>query len=203
MNTFETDVPKTQKLQRFVWFRSIDNVLLISTDGNEEHEGFMKEWNSFRDHIKFTFESNNKENINFSDVNTDLSNGHLMTNIYLKPTDCDQYLDYSLSHPNHIKRSIVYSQSLRYRRLCSFESDFLKNCSKIKSWFLKRSYPENMIDKEMKKVKFSEKGSKQSKGSKGVPFVVTYHPFLNCLSRIIKDNLNILYMNIGKSMFTS
>ena len=43
MDTFETDVPKTQKLQRFVWFRSIDNVLLISTDGNEEHEGFMKE----------------------------------------------------------------------------------------------------------------------------------------------------------------
>ena len=119
-----------------------------------------------------------------------------MTNIYLKLTDCDQYLDYSLSHPNHIKRSIVYSQSLRYRRLCSFESDFLKNCSKIKSWFLKRSYPENMIDKEMKKVKFSEKGSKQSKGSKGVPFVVTYHPFLNCLSRIIKDNLNILYMKL-------
>ena len=53
-----------------------------------------------------------------------------------------------------------------------------------------------MIDKEMKKVKFSEKGSKQSKGSKGVPFVVTYHPFLNCLSRIIKDNLNILYMKL-------
>ena len=55
----------------------------------------------------------------------------------------------------------------------------------MKSWFLKRGYPENMIDEEMKKVKFSEKGSKNSKGSKGVPFVVTHHPFLNCLSRII------------------
>ena len=94
MDTFETDFPKTQKLQRFVWFRSIDNVLLILTDGNEEHESSLKELNSFRDHIKFTFESNNKENINFLDVNIDLSNGHLMTNIYLKPTDCDQYLDY-------------------------------------------------------------------------------------------------------------
>ena len=49
-----------------------------------------------------------------------------------------------------------------------------------------------MIDEEMKKVKFSEKGSKKSKEFKGVPFVVTYHPSLNCLSRIIKDNLNIL-----------
>ena len=51
-----------------------------------------------------------------------------------------------------------------------------------------------MIDEEMK-VKFLEKGSKKSKESKGVPFVVTYHPSLNCLSRIIKDNLNTLYMS--------
>ena len=151
----------------------------------------MKYLNSFSDHIKFTFESD-KENIHFSDVNINLSNGHLMTNMYVKPTDCHQYLDYSSSHPNHIKRFIVYSQSIRARRLCSFESDFLKHCSKMKSWILKRGYPENMIDEEMKKVKFSEKGSSNSEGSKGVPFVVTYHPSLNC---IIKDNLNILYMN--------
>ena len=52
-----------------------------------------------------------------------------------------------------------------------------------------------MLDEEMKKVKILEKGSKKSKGSKGVPFVVTYHPSLNCFSRIIKDSLNILYMS--------
>ena len=65
----------------------------------------------------------------------------------------------------------------------------------MKSLFLKRGYPENMIDEEMKKFKFSKKGSKKSKGSKGVPFVVTSQHSLNCLSRIIKDNLNILYMS--------
>ena len=52
-----------------------------------------------------------------------------------------------------------------------------------------------MADEEIKKVKFSEKGSKKSKGSKRVPFLVTYQPSLNCLSRIIKDNLNILYIS--------
>ena len=121
-----------------------------------------------------------------------MSNGHLMTNIYVKPTDCHHYLDYSSSHPNHIKRSIVYSKSLR-ARLCSHESDFLKHCTKRNHFFL-GGYPEN-IDEEMNKVKFSEKISNNSKLSKGLPFVVTYHPSLNCLSRIIKDNLNILYMS--------
>ena len=45
-----------------------------------------------------------------------------------------------------------------------------------------------MIDEKMKKVTFSEKGSKKSKGYKVVPFVVIYHPSLNCLTRIIKGN---------------
>ena len=56
----------------------------------------------------------------------------------------------------------------------------------------------------MKNVKFSEKGSKKSKGSKGVVFVVPNHFFLNCLSRITKDNLNILYMSReAKTVFSS
>ena len=160
----------------------------------EELENFMKELNSFSDPRKFTFESD-KENIIYLDVNINLSNGHLMTSIYVKLTDRHQYLDYSSSHPNHIKRSIVYSQSLRARRLCSLLSDFLKHCNEMKSWLLKRGYPENMIDEEIKKVAFSEKGSNNSKGSKGVLFVVTYHSSLNCLSRIINVNLNILHMS--------
>ena len=44
----------------------------------------------------------------------------------------------------------------------------------MKSWFFKRGYPENMIDEEINKVKFSEKGSKKSKGGlKG--FHLSFH----------------------------
>ena len=60
-----------------------------------------------------------------------------------------------------------------------------------------------MIDEEMKWVKSSEKDSKKSKGPKEVSFVVTYHPSLNSLSNIIKDNLNILYMSSeAKAVFS-
>ena len=65
----------------------------------------------------------------------------------------------------------------------------------MKSWFLKRGYPENVIDEELNKVKFSEKGSKKSKGPKGVPFVITYHRSLHRLSRIIKDNLEMIHVS--------
>ena len=100
MDKFETDLFKTQKLQPFVWLRNINDIFFIWTHGKEELENFMKESNSFRHHIKFTFESN-IENINFLDVRINLSNGHLMTNMYVKPTDCHQYLDISSSHSNH------------------------------------------------------------------------------------------------------
>ena len=68
MYEFETNFLKTLKLQPFVWFRYIDDVFFIWTHGKEELKNFMKELNNFRDHIKFTFESD-KENINFLDVN--------------------------------------------------------------------------------------------------------------------------------------
>ena len=159
MDKFETDFLIMQKLQTFVWFRYIDDMFFIKIHVKEELESFMKELNKFSDHIKVTFESN-KENLNFLDVNINLSHGHLMTNMYIKATECHKYLDYLLSYPIHTKRSIVYSQSLRDRRLFSLQGDVLKHCTKMKSWFLERRYSENMIGEEMKKVKFLKKGSK-------------------------------------------
>ena len=65
----------------------------------------------------------------------------------------------------------------------------------MKSWFLKRSYPEHLIGTEIKKVKFKPREKTKKSKSKGVLFVVTYHPSLNCLHIIIRDNTYLLYMN--------
>ena len=48
----------------------------------------------------------------------------------------------------------------------------------------------------MEKVNFRENKKKSGINKrKGVPFVVTYHPKLKNLSKIIKDNLYLLYVN--------
>ena len=44
----------------------------------------------------------------------------------------------------------------------------------MKAWFIKLGYPESVIDKGMKKVRFSEQGQKSKKFEKGVTFVVRY-----------------------------
>ena len=65
----------------------------------------------------------------------------------------------------------------------------------MKSWFLKREYPEKLIENEMRKVRFCKEGIKKAKGVKGIPFVVTYHPQLKNLGRIINQNIYLLNMN--------
>ena len=59
----------------------------------------------------------------------------------------------------------------------------------MKEWFIKRGYPQSVIEKEMKKLHFSKRGQKSKKVEKGVPFVVTYHSLLNKLSSTIHRNI--------------
>ena len=63
----------------------------------------------------------------------------------------------------------------------------------MKSWFLKRGYPD-VINKEMKKVKFSKISSTRKDNTKGIPLVVTYHPGLKNIHNIINRNLHLLYL---------
>ena len=154
----------------------------------------MADFNAFNPNIQFTYESS-KKSIAFLDLDVALNNGRLESTVHVKPTDRHQYLHYSSSHPEHTKRSIVFSQTLRVSRICSREKDFQDHCLQMRSWFLKRKYPEKLIDNEMKKVRFFPANLQNKKREKGVPFVVTYHPILNSLSKIIRDNMYLLNMN--------
>ena len=103
--------------------------------------------------------------------------------------------------PNTL-RTLLFIVKLYVNRLCSLE-DFNYHILNMKEWFIKRDYPESVIEKEMKKVQFSQQGQKSKKVEKGVPSVVTYHPLLNKLSSIIHRNLYLLYMNQEvKNVFT-
>ena len=84
----------------------------------EELKEFMRELNSFDSNIKFTYEYSN------IDLKVGIVESKLITSLFVKPTDRHQYLHYSSGHPEHTKRSIIYSQTLRLKRLCFLEKDF-------------------------------------------------------------------------------
>ena len=104
--------------------------------------------------MKFTYDSS-KESIPFLDLKGSVKNSKIITDLYVKCTDRHQYLYFLPPHPYHTKRSVVFSQTLRISRLCSYEENFIKQKSNMTSWFFKRQYPERLISAEMDKVKFS------------------------------------------------
>ena len=108
------------------------------------------------------------------------------------------------AYPNHTKRYVVFSQTLRISWLCSCEENFIKNKANMKSWFLKREYPQKLISAEMDKVNFSNIERKSnSKTQKGIPLVVIYHPLLKSLSSIVSNNIYLLHLDQeAKSTFT-
>ena len=66
----------------------------------------------------------------------------------------------------------------------------------MENWFGKRCYPEEVVKSQMERVKFGVSDTlKNSKQALSVPFVVTYHPKLNCISSIIRRHLSILYVD--------
>ena len=152
MDKLETDFLNTREYLSLVWYRYIDDIFFIWTHGEEKLQFFLADLNKYYPNINFTHESN-KECINFLDLKVSLLNNKLSTDLYIKPTDRHQYLHYSSSHPDHTKKSIVYSQTLRLNRVCSVEADFVRRQKEMKSWFLKRGYPENIINKRNGKGK--------------------------------------------------
>ena len=81
---------------------------------------------------------------------------------------------------------------LRLRRICSFETDFVKRKNEMESWFLKRGYPERLIDNvKSNHYYFNDKHNSR----KSITLVVMYHPLLKSQSKIISKNLYLLYMD--------
>ena len=120
----------------------------------------------------------------------------LETDLFCKPTDCHQFVYFNSAHPFHNKKSIVYSQGLRIKTLCSSPITFQKHLENLKTWFCERGYPQKVVDAQIKRV--SEKSldelfERPDRKETGVPLVVTYHPCFRNLSAIMIKYFTFLY----------
>ena len=195
MDKLESGFLKSQKLTLLLWYRYIDNVFFIWTHGEDKIASFLNDLNNYHPKIKFTHASN-KEHVSLLYLSLKLSGNELSTDLDIKSTDRHHYLHYTSSHPDHTKKSKIYSQDLRLPRICSEEKDFDKHICEMKSWLSKRGYPEKLIENETSKVRFSgQRISRRTKGEKDVPLAGTYHPLFKYIGKIIYDDLHLLYMN--------
>ena len=126
-------------------------IFFIFTGTEQELLSLFDQMNRVHHTIKFTFHYS-KTQVNFLDTLVILdSTGTLSTNLYTKPTDTFSLLHFESFHPLSTKKSIIFSQALRYR-IITHDSDFMKALSHLE-WILRcRKYPQELIHEQFEKV---------------------------------------------------
>ena len=120
----------------------------------------------------------------------------LVTDPYTKPQDTHQYIHQQSCHPSHCKSSIVYSQALRLRRICSRTTDYEQHVVELKETLIKRGYDGEKVMQGIEKatrVLREQSLEQQTKENEQVtPLVITFHPDLPHLTRILQDHQCII-----------
>ena len=76
----------------------------------------------------------------------------LQTAIHRKQTDQQNYLDARSEHTILLKESILYSQALRIKRICSSQQEFFNHTGKMINQFQKHGYDRSLIEKGINKA---------------------------------------------------
>ena len=112
-----------------------------------------------------------------------LEDGLLHTDVYSKPTDTYQYLNYKSCHPPHVKRGILYGQALGFKRICDLDEMFERRLDDLRGFWSSRGYEKDFVEKqfstarEVDRVNLFDRGEKKDQ-SNGVNSVIDYHPAL-------------------------
>ena len=196
MDKFETRALNNYPLKPLLWKRFIDDIFMVWTHGEEQLNKFVEYLNGIHQTIKFTHEISQEE-INFLDTTVKiLPNRHLYTTLYNKPTDTHLYLHYQSAHPHSVTANGPYGQFLCIRRICTLDTDYQINGEKLIKYYLDRGYPrKTLVYHNKRAARFSQNDLLETKNKKiksPEVLVTTFNPRNPNISRIIRDNWNII-----------
>ena len=174
----------------YIYIYTYIYIYIVWTEGEDRLKEFINYLNNAHDTIKFTFKWS-KHELDFLDVKVLNESGVLETDVLIKPTDSHQYLHYSSCHPGACKRSIPYAQAMRLRRICSKSCFFEKRAEDLVRFLTDRGYKKAYVEDQVEKVRRltraeARNNTNQPRSTK-TPFVVTYHPGLSNITKIIRE----------------
>ena len=147
---------------------------------------------SMNSHITFTYDYST-DYVYFLDTKVKFKEQKLMTEIYSKPTASFQYLHRTSYHPPHTFRSILRSQFIPIRRICSDINDYWSHSKRFTNFFKSRGFNRMIIDKistEISKIQRQDLFNNnrpsipinqllQTERTSRIPFVTTWHQKLS------------------------
>ena len=173
-----------------IYLRYIDDIFLFWIHGEEKLLQFYKDFNSKDPDIHVTM-NHTTEEVNFLYTTIRPKNNTLLTSLYKKPTHSQTYLHPTSSHPPHNFASIIFSQVLRYKRICSDEKKLNLQLTTLKNAFTALGYKpktvKNQIIKAMSILREALLNYQTKSESYRTPLVLTYHPYLKPINKIVKN----------------
>ena len=160
--------------------------------GEEKLKIFFEALNCCHPTIKFTADYS-KHSVNFLDVSVKNLSNRLINDVYIKPTDTHQYLRASSCHVFHSKKSIPFSQALRFNRICSENVFFDKRCNELEVWLKSRGYNDKMVRSQILRARKYRRSDLLNKKKREVNqnnklfLNITYHPSLSRLKHALND----------------
>ena len=135
----------------------IDDVFMIFR-GCEDECKQLVDWlnNLMPGVIKFKFQFS-LQRIEFLDLEIYLEDDQIKTNLFVKPTNQQIYLDFDSNHPEHCKSGIPYSQALRVVERCSSVENRDFHLENLRSKLEARKYPQDLINSKFEKAKSKER----------------------------------------------
>jgi len=168
------------------WMRFLDDCFLLYHPILGTLGDLDKLLNSLHPMLQFIRQDNTNNVVNFLDCsiykNTDT--GKFDIDIYSKPTDTHQYLNFKSCHPKHIKYNLPYSLALRIQTIVTNSDTKELRFYELKQNLIARGYPINIIEKGIKKAQTQHREVQLNKLKSKPPtntgesifFVQTYNP---------------------------
>ena len=195
-----------------LWKRYIDDILVLFKGSKEDFDEMVYWLNSIMPGVvKFKFNFS-EEKVEFLDLVILIEDGKIQTDLFIKPTNSQVYLDYRSNHPEHCKNGIIYSQALRTIERCSRIEDQTLHMENLKEKFVQRNYPTELIEKHFEKAKsrgrkdlIFQSRKKSTKNDRKCRLIFTYNEANPPLHGWIREGQKLLVRNekaknIGKEI---
>jgi hypothetical protein len=122
----------------------------------QQLDNYVKELNNIKGTIKFTFEYEQNNELNFLDTTLKRINNDndikLKIKWFRKQTAADRLLNYESSHGKSIKRNIVKNMTTRILETTQDDKDQIEDLNKLKTMLLNSNYPLKEIEKLIKQA---------------------------------------------------
>ena len=186
------------------WKRFIDDIFLLFKGSKEECDRLVDWLNSIMPgviQLKCNYEN---ECLEFLDLKIMIKNGKLETEIFVKPTNLQLFLEYNSNHPTHCKDAIVYCQALRVIERCSEPGSAEPHLERLKEKFIARKYPAELVDKQFERARGMDRQSlifkeRKKKGDdKKIRLIFTHNRGNPPLHRWLKESKKYLVSSKGK-----